>query len=400
MRMTSLAMASLALVLSACGGGSSSAAPAPAPAPAAPTPPTTPPPQTNQPPETGLPFLVKPVAQFDEPWAMTFLPDGRLLVTEKKGKLKLYDFKTSRAGDIAGVPEVAFGGQGGLGDVVIHPNFAKNQWVYLSYAEAGQNGTSGAAIARAKLVLDQAGGGKLEDLKVIWRQEPKVEGQGHYSHRMAFGQDGHLWVSSGERQKFNPAQDMNTNLGKILRLHDDGTAPADNPFADRGGVAAQVWSLGHRSILGLAFDAQGRLWEHEMGPKGGDELNLIERGGNYGWPIVSNGDHYDGRDIPDHPTQPQFTAPVITWNPVISPAGFVIYSGDRFPGWKGSGFIGGLSSQSLVRIEFDGVGAREAERFDMKQRIREVEQGPEGDLWLLEDGSQPGGRLLHLEPRG
>jgi len=400
MRMTSLAMASLALVLSACGGGSSSAAPAPAPAPAAPTPPTTPPPQTNQPPETGLPFLVKPVAQFDEPWAMTFLPDGRLLVTEKKGKLKLYDFKTSRAGDIAGVPEVAFGGQGGLGDVVIHPNFAKNQWVYLSYAEAGQNGTSGAAIARAKLVLDQAGGGKLEDLKVIWRQEPKVEGQGHYSHRMAFGQDGHLWVSSGERQKFNPAQDMNTNLGKILRLHDDGTAPADNPFADRGGVAAQVWSLGHRSILGLAFDAQGRLWEHEMGPKGGDELNLIERGGNYGWPIVSNGDHYDGRDIPDHSTQPQFTAPVVTWNPVISPAGFVIYSGDRFPGWKGSGFIGGLSSQSLVRIEFDGVGAREAERFDMKQRIREVEQGPEGDLWLLEDGSQPGGRLLHLEPRG
>lgn len=216
---------------------------------------------------------------------------------------------------------------------------------------------------------------------------------------MAFGQDGHLWVSSGERQKFTPAQDMNTNLGKILRLNDDGTAPADNPFVDRGGVAAQVWSLGHRSILGLAFDAQGRLWEHEMGPKGGDELNLIERGGNYGWPIVSNGDHYDGRDIPDHPTQPQFTAPVITWNPVISPAGFVIYSGERFPGWKGSGFIGGLSSQSLVRIEFQDVGAREAERFDMKQRIREVEQGPEGDLWLLEDGSQPGGRLLHLEPR-
>jgi glucose/arabinose dehydrogenase len=393
--MTSLAVASLALVLTACGGGSSSAAPAAA----TPTPSAAPPPQTNPPPETGLPFLVKPVAQFDEPWAMTFLPDGRLLVTEKKGKLKLYDFKSAGTGDIDGVPEVAFGGQGGLGDVVIHPDFARNHWVYLSYAEAGENGTAGGAIARAKLVLDQAGGGKLDDLKVIWRQEPKVDGQGHYSYRMAFGQDGHLWVSSGERQKFTPAQDMNTNLGKILRLNDDGTAPADNPFIDRGGVAAQVWSLGHRSILGLAFDAQGRLWEHEMGPKGGDELNLIERGGNYGWPIVSNGDHYDGRDIPDHPTQPQFTAPVVTWNPVISPAGFVIYSGDRFPGWKGSGFIGGLSSQSLVRIEFQDVGAREAERFDMKQRIREVEQGPEGDLWLLEDGSQPGGRLLHLEPR-
>ncbi|MET0289579.1 MAG: PQQ-dependent sugar dehydrogenase [Pseudoxanthomonas sp.] len=394
MRKTSLAAAGLTLVLSACGGGSSSATPVAAtPAPPAATPPPAPP-------ETGMPFLVTPVAQFDEPWAMTFLPDGRLLVTEKKGKLKLYDVKTSSAGEISGVPAVAYGGQGGFGDVVIHPDFAKNHWVYVSYAEAGENNTAGAVIARAKLVLDQAGGGKLDELKVIWRQDPKVDGQGHYSHRMAFGQDGHLWVSSGERQKFTPAQDMNTNLGKILRLNDDGSAPADNPFADRGGVAAQVWSLGHRSILGLAFDAQGRLWEHEMGPKGGDELNLIERGGNYGWPIVSNGDHYDGRDIPDHPTQPQFTAPVVTWNPVISPAGFVIYSGDRFPGWKGSGFIGGLSSQALVRIEFQDVGAREAERFDMKQRIREVEQGPEGDLWLLEDGSQPGGRLLHLEPRG
>ena len=209
-----------------------------------------------------------------------------------------------------------------------------------------------------------------------------------------------MWISSSERQKFDPAQDMKTNLGKIIRLNDDGSVPADNPFARQGGVAAQVWSLGHRNALGLAFDAQGRLWEHEMGPKGGDELNLIERGRNYGYPLVSNGDHYDGRVIPDHDTRPEFAAPTISWNPVISPAGLVFYSGDRFPQWKGDAFIGGLSSKSLVRIEFDGTQAREAARYDMGERIREVEQGPDGSLWLLEDGNDgSGGRLLKLSPQ-
>ncbi len=178
---------------------------------------------------------------------------------------------------------------------------------------------------------------------------------------------------------------MSGNLGKIVRLNDDGSVPADNPFANRGGVAAQVWSLGHRNVLGLAFDANGRLWEHEMGPAGGDELNLIQRGANYGYPIVSNGDHYDGRPIPDHSTRPEFAAPKVSWTPVISPAGFVIYNGSRFPQWRGNGFIGGLSSQSLVRIEFNGETAREAARYDMGKRIREVEQGPDGALWLLED---------------
>jgi glucose/arabinose dehydrogenase len=192
---------------------------------------------------------------------------------------------------------------------------------------------------------------------------------------------------------------MKSNLGKIIRLNDDGSLPADNPFAEQGGVAAQVWSLGHRNGLGLAFDAQGRLWEQEMGPKGGDELNLIERGKNYGYPIVSNGDHYDGRVIPDHDTRPEFAAPKVSWNPVISPAGLMIYSGDRFPQWKGDAFIGGLSSKSLVRIEFDGTSAREAARYDMGQRIREVEQGPDGNLWLLEDEDDgSGGRLLKLIP--
>ncbi|MDN5782366.1 MAG: PQQ-dependent sugar dehydrogenase [Luteimonas sp.] len=343
------------------------------------------------------PFATTEVASFDEPWAMAFLSDGRLLVTEKKGTLKLVDPATGSSGDIKGVPEVDYGGQGGFGDIALHPDFAANQVVYVSYAEAGDGDTRGAAVARGTLALDDNGGGTLQDLKVIWRQVPKVEGRGHYGHRLLFGKDGKLWISSSERQKFDPAQDMQSNLGKVIRLDDDGSVPADNPFADKGGVTAQVWSLGHRNLLGLAFDAQGRLWEDEMGPKGGDELNLIERGGNYGYPIVSNGDHYDGRDIPDHDTRPEFNAPKAWWSPVISPSSLMIYSGDMFPDWQGDGFIGGLSSQSLVRIEFDGDKAREAQRFDMGQRIRAVEQGPDGAIWLLEDGK--GGRLLKLTPR-
>jgi glucose/arabinose dehydrogenase len=341
----------------------------------------------------GLPFAVTPVAAFDEPWAMTFLPDGRALVSEKRGALKLVDVATGKRGDVSGVPKVSAGGQGGFGDVVLHPEFASNGWVYVSYAEAGRDNTRGAAVARAKLVLDERGGGGLDGLEVIWRQEPKVGGYGHYGHRIAFGA-GHLWISSGERQHFDPAQDMRSNLGKIVRLRDDGSVPADNPFAKDGGVAAQVWSLGHRNPLGLAFDAQGRLWNHEMGPMGGDELNLVERGANYGYPIVSNGDHYDGRDIPDHHTRPEFKAPAISWTPVISPAGFVFYSGSEFPEWHGDAFFGGLSSKALIRVEFDGTNAREAARYPMGDRIREVEQGPDGALWLLEDGD--GGRLLKL----
>lgn len=231
---------------------------------------------------------------------------------------------------------------------------------------------------------------------MIWRQVPKVAGRGHYGHRIVFDEHGMLWITSSERQKFTPAQDMKSNLGKLVRLHDDGSVPADNPFAADGGVAAEVWSLGHRNALGLAFGADGRLWEIEMGPRGGDELNLIERGANYGYPIVSNGDHYDGRNIPDHDTRPDFHAPAVSWTPVISPGAFIIYSGSLFPDWQGDGLIAGLSSQALVRVEFDGDSAREAARYDMGQRIREVEQGPDGAIWLLEDG--PGGRLRKLLP--
>jgi len=348
-------------------------------------------------PKAQWPFTAEPRATLDEPWAMTFLPDGTLLVTEKRGVLKHVDPKTGKSHDIAGVPQVAYGGQGGFGDVILHPDFASNQYVYISYAEAGDGDTRGAAVARAKLQLDEDGSGALTELSVIWQQTPKVSGAGHYGHRLAFGPDGKLWITSSERQKFTPAQDMKSNLGKLVRLNDDGSLPTDNPFVDQGGVAAQVWSLGHRNMLGLAFDANDKLWVHEMGPAGGDELNLIVRGENYGYPEVSNGDHYGGKPIPDHDTRPEFAAPKITWNPVISPAGFVIYQGERFPGWNGAGLIGGLSSQALVRVAFDGDNAREAERYDMGARIREVEQGPDGSIWLLEDGAD--GRLLELLPK-
>jgi glucose/arabinose dehydrogenase len=346
-----------------------------------------------------LPFTVTQVADFDIPWAIAFLPDGRMLVTEQRGMLKLYTPGGASA-DIRGVPEVSWFGQGGLGDVVLHPDFGRNGLVYLSYAEAGEGETRGAAVARAKLALN-ASGGELQDLEVIWRQSPKVDGGGHYSHRIAFG-GGYLWISSGDRQKFDPAQDMNSNLGKVLRLNEDGSVPRDNPFADRGGVTAQIWSLGHRNLLGLAFDAQGRLWDVEMGPMGGDELNQVRRGANYGYPIVSNGDHYDGKVIPDHDTRPEFAAPAVWWNPVISPSNLLFYNGSEFPQWNGDALISGLSSQAIIRIEFDGDRAREAERYEMGMRVRSIELSPAGELWILEDGREGRGgqgRMFKLTAR-
>lgn len=347
------------------------------------------------------PFVATPVASFVEPWAMAFLPGGKqALITEKKGVVKLLTVATGKSVDIAGVPAVDYGGQGGLGDVALHPGFAKNGLVYLSYAEAGPDNTRGAAVARGRLVM-AAGGARLEGVTVIWRQSPKVAGRGHFGHRILFAPDGHLFISSGERQKFTPAQDMNANLGKILRLNDDGSVPKDNPFADKGGVTAQIWSLGHRNPLGIAFDATGQLWDMEMGPEGGDELNRVVRGANYGYPVVSNGNHYGGADIPDHDTRPEFSRPALWWTPVISPGDLIFYSGDMFPQWKGSAFIPGLSSKALVRVVTSGSTAREAERFEMGARIREVEQGPDGALWLLEDGENGAtGRLLKLTPKG
>tara|TARA_R100001244_G_scaffold6593_35_gene8438 strand:- start:10801 stop:11988 length:1188 start_codon:yes stop_codon:yes gene_type:complete len=341
------------------------------------------------------PFETTAIASFDEPWAMTFLPDGRILVSEKAGTLQLVDGKGQKT-DIAGVPEVDYGGQGGFGDIVLAPDFATSNIVYLSWIEAGEQDTRGAVVGRARLELK---GQKpaLKNLQTIWKQDPKVEGRGHYSHRIAFSPDGeYLFIGSGERQKFDPAQDMAANLGKVIRLYPDGSVPKDNPFVDREGALPEIWSLGHRNILGLAFDGEGRLWNQEMGPKDGDELNLVQRGANYGYPIVSEGNHYDGKKIPNHDTRPEFEAPKVAWVPTIAPSGLIFYSGDLFPAWKGSAFIGGLASQALIRVSFDGDSAKEAERFLMGNRIREVEQGPDGAIYVLEDGE--GGKLLKLTP--
>ena len=329
---------------------------------------------------------------------MTFMPGGELLVTEKPGRLFIVA-QTGKKSEVSGLPDVDYGGQGGLGDIVIHPDFADNKLVYFSFAEAGGNGLRGAAVARARLVRGE-NGAALKDVEVIWRQNPKVSGRGHFSHRIVFSPDGKLFITSGERQKKTPAQEMDKNLGKIIRLNDDGSVPPDNPIQNRGELAKTFWSVGHRNLLGLDFDPQGNLWQIEMGPRGGDELNIVEKGENYGWPVVSNGINYDGSAIPDHATHPEFKAPEAYWVPVISPSSLVIYSGDMFRGWKGDAFLGGLSSQALIRVSLDeqtdGTRAAEAERFAMGARIREVEQGPDGALWLLEDGA--GGRLLRVTP--
>ncbi|MEO9470379.1 PQQ-dependent sugar dehydrogenase [Parasphingorhabdus sp.] len=339
------------------------------------------------------PFERTEVASFDEPWAMTFLPDGRMLVTEKAGKLFLVD-QNGEKSEVINVPEVAYGGQGGFGDVILAPDFATSGKIYLSWVEAGEDDTFGAVAGSA--TLDIANDNlALQDLKTIWTQTPKVTGKGHYSHRLVFSPDGkYLFIGSGERQKFDPSQDMSSNMGKIVRLYPDGSVPKDNPFVDQEGALPEIWSLGHRNILGIAFDSSGKLWNNEMGPRDGDELNLVQRGSNYGYPIVSQGVHYDGKDIPNHETRPEFDAPDVAWVPTIAPAGLVFYSGEMFPAWKDSAFIGGLASEAIIRVSFDGDQAKEAERYPMGARIRELEQGPDGALWVLEDGE--GGKLLKL----
>ncbi len=341
-------------------------------------------------------YRVETIAQFNEPWAITSVPDQHLLITERKGQLKLFDPKTKSIVNVSAVPAVSYGGQGGLGDVILHPDFQNNHWLYLSYASKGQGGY-GAEISRAKLDLSNPAQPKLTDLKTIWKQVPKVSGQGHYGHRMMFGPDGKLWVSSGERQKFDPAQDMQSNLGKILRLNDDATPVKDNPFIQQGGVTAQIWSLGHRNPLGMAFDPQGQLWVVEMGPKGGDELNRIVKGENYGYPIVSNGDHYSGLPIPDHHTRPEFKAPEIDWTPVISPSSLMIYTGNQFPLWQQKALIGGLSSEAIIVVDLNAKPVREVQRLEMKQRIRGLHQAQDGSIWVIEDG--PKAKLLKLSAK-
>ncbi len=340
------------------------------------------------------PFAVTEVASFDAPWAMAFLPDRRMLVTQKGGQMLLVGADGTQRQVVATIP-VDSAGQGGLMDVVPAPDFATSQRVYFSYSVAGDGG-KGVVLARGRLrpVEGNPGVERLGEIETLFRASPFVSGDGHYSGRIAFAPDGqHLFFTNGERQKFDPAQDPKATLGKVLRLTLDGK-PAGDPGLTAKGFHRAVWSYGHRNLLGIAFDAQGNLWEQEMGPKGGDEVNLILAGRNYGYPIVSDGDHYDGRPIPRHATRPDLEAPKVSWNPVISPGGLIVYSGAMFPQWRGDLFIGGLSSEALVRVDVNGTGAAKGDQWSMGTRIREVEQGPDGAIWLLGDGA--GGKLMKL----
>ncbi|WP_333954804.1 PQQ-dependent sugar dehydrogenase [Psychrobacter sp. S4(2024)] len=354
-------------------------------------------------------FTTKAVATFDEPWAMTALPKVdnkplRLLVTQKTGELFIVNTATGAKTAVVGIPKVAYGGQGGLGDIILAPDFATSSYVYISYVEAGKEIDSnkfGAKVIKAKLSGLDTDKPSLREIAPIWQQMPKVDGQGHYSHRLLFSPDGqYLYISSGERQEKTPAQDMTVNLGKIIRLNTDGSMPMDNPFVSNNDIAAQFWSIGHRNVLGMAFDSKGQLWAHEMGPRGGDEFNLIEKGKNYGWPIVSNGRNYSGVDIPDHSTRPELEAPKITWTPVISPSSISMYSTGThadFPAWQGNALISGLSSKALIVVSFDeNNGATERYRYDMGERIRSV-LVVDGQVWALEDGND--GDLVQLLPQ-
>lgn len=348
----------------------------------------------------GEPFTVSEIATFSEPWAMAFAPGSAMLfVTEKPGMIKVVDTETGKIGTFTVPTKVDYGGQGGLGDIAFLPAEAASEvgrrTVYLSWVEAGDADTRGAVVGKGTLVCAAVTACAVEGLGIIWRQTPKVTGRGHYSHRITVSPDGkYLFVASGERQKMQPAQDTANTLGTIVRLNLDGTPAPGNPLADRGGVSAEIWSWGHRNILGMDWDATGRLWEVEHGPAGGDELNLVQRAANYGWPIRSNGEHYNGDPIPDHAAGDGFAQPAASWNPVIAPGDMLIYDGAMFKGWQGRALMAGLGSQALVEVAIEGETAREVARYAFDQRLRSLAQGPDGAVWVAEDGKQA--RLLKL----
>ncbi|HSG33237.1 MAG TPA: PQQ-dependent sugar dehydrogenase, partial [Sphingomonadaceae bacterium] len=298
--------------------------------------------------------------------------------------------------EVGGAPQVAAGGQGGLGDIVFAPDYATSRTVYLTWAQADEGNSRRLVLGRGRMACE--GGCAVEGLQVIWRQEPAIASFGHFSGRIAFSPDGeYLFLTSGDRMQEDPAQDVTNNLGSVVRLLPDGSPAPGNPFAGQGGVADQVWSYGHRNLLGLAFDSNGQLWDLEHGPRGGDEINLVEPGKNYGWPLVSDGDEYSGDPIPRHATRPDLQAPAISWNPVIAPGDFIFYSGSLFPEWRGEALIAAMGDvRAVVRVSFDGEKATEEARYPMGTRLREIEQGPDGAIWVLADGAD--GRLMKLTP--
>ena len=328
---------------------------------------------------------------FEHPWSIVFLPDGDMLVTERPGRLRRISPDGTTSPPLNGVPEV-FAQGGGLLDLALDPDFETTGLVYLSFAEPGDGGAS-TAVARGR--LGEAG---LGDVEVIFRQQPKVAHRNHFGGRLVFAPDGTLFVTLGEQFQFDPAQNLSDHLGTIVRINPDGSVPDDNPFVDRDGALPEIWSYGHRNLEAAAIHPDtGDLWVAEMGPKGGDELNRPEAGRNYGWPLVSWGNHYDGRRIPDPPTRPELAGSAYQWTPVISPSGMVFYTGGEIAGWRGSMLIGGLSGKAIVRVEIAADGsAAEAERLELGVRIRDVEEGPDGAVYALTD--EANGKILRFVP--
>ena len=381
----------------------------------------------NQNPDPELPFNVTKVATFDLPWRIAFLPDGRMLITEKVGRVQLVTPQGAKT-EVKGVPASYVEGQNGMLGVFLSPHYAIDKSVYLTYVTPGDYG-GGLAMGRGRLVME-GNEARLDNFKVLWRQMPTGKG-GQAGAQIAFSPDGrYLFLTVGDRQRFTPAQDLNQPVGKILRLTLDGKPAPGNPWAGRGGARtiplidpasdteaaktapvvstytfpisnltpAETWSIGHRTPYGLAFAPDGRLWELEHGPNGGDELNLIQRGKNYGWPLVSYGVNYNGVPIPKPETRPDLARPAIYWVPVIAPGNLMFYKGNLFPQWKGSALISGLVSQGIIRVTVDSKGGATAvNRWSIGKRIRDVEEAPDGSLWLLED-AKPGG-LFRLTPK-
>ncbi|HYK04764.1 MAG TPA: PQQ-dependent sugar dehydrogenase [Thermoanaerobaculia bacterium] len=334
------------------------------------------------------------VRGLEHPWGMAFLPDGRLLVTERPGRLRVVDKNGKLSAAVKGVPRVLAQGQGGLLDVALDPQFAQNRIIYLSYSEP-QGDLSGTAVARARFT--ETG---LQDVKVIYRQQPKVAGTGHYGSRIVFRRDGTMFITQGERMRYSEqAQDLESLLGKVVRINRDGTIPKDNPFVNRSGARPEIWSYGHRNVQAAALDpATGLLWTIEHGARGGDELNQPQAGKNYGWPVISYGREYSGRPIGEGITaKPGMEQPVYYWDPVIAPSGMLFYMGNAYPGWKGSIFVGSLTPGALVRLAMGNGRVTREERYlgELDERIRDVEQGSDGLLYMLTDSSS--GRVIRLE---
>lgn len=342
--------------------------------------------------EQGTLNLTPVAAGLDHPWALAFLPDRQgILVTERPGNLRLVGADGKLSAPLSGAPKVWAKGQGGLLDVALSPDFKQDRMVYLSYAEGGgEGGTAGTAVGRGRLSDDLSG---LKDFQVIFRQEPKLSTGNHFGSRLVFDRDGYLFVTLGENNDRPTAQDLDKLQGKIVRLYPDGRVPDDNPFVGQAGVRPEIWSYGHRNPQGAALNPwSGTLWENEHGPKGGDEINIIERGKNYGWPLATHGINYSGQPIPEAvgQTAPGTVAPHHVWEKSPGISGMAFYDSDRFKPWQHNVFIGALASQELIRLQFNGDRVEHEERLlgGLKARIRDVRQGPDGYLYILTDEDQ------------